>query len=173
MSVSRRGLLKALGLGGVGLVAGAAAAPLAKAAEPVLTPEPNVESPKPERLIVRQAPRPRFPDWEHPDLDRIEAVMRLTGGYPNFWGQYGGGPVFANNGDMINVNYRIDDTFLQGGPIELQRCYDVQCAIVVMGQALQGPVVQDHSTELGHRLATLDELKPNHEETLRRYGVVG
>jgi hypothetical protein len=100
-------------------------------------------------------------------LDKIEALLKLTGGYPKFWGRYSCGSVVVMNGDQLNISYAIDVT--GGEQIVLERCYDVRCSIEALGQALQGPVIRDNTTELGHRLATTEELWPDHEETLRRY----
>ena len=139
--MDRRGLLKALGLGGVGLFAGAPSLIVSSVSEAI----------------------PKF-DWVHPQMEKIEAFMTLTGGYPNIMGKFDKS-VAAWCGDTLNINYTIEGPgFIT--PVILYRVYDVRKAVTVIGTSVQGPVVDNG--EGGHRLATADELFPDNQASLEK-----
>ena len=149
---SRRGLLKALGLGSVGLVASGSVAKQLIAGSP--------EAQK----FVKEIDRQLESTWEHPAMDKIQALLSLTGGYPNMFATFPGGDTIVQVGDVLNLNYEINDSYLIE-PITLYRVYNVEKACIVMGVSIQGPVVR--TQDGGHRLATLDELVPDEEASVK------
>ncbi len=159
MTVSRRGLLKALGLGGVGLVAGGA---VLTPIQEMITEEDKRLNCAPERLIIRKVPH-----WEHPEMDRIEAVFNLTGGYPKMWGRFRDDVVLCNGGGL-NLNYTIASDCMED--LVLYRMFDVVSACIAIGTSIQGPIVRDKNAPDGHRLATIRELIPKDEASCLSYG---
>jgi hypothetical protein len=103
--------------------------------------------------------------WEHPDMDLIEAVMLMKGGYPGYFGHFPA-DVTIHKTDMLKINYTV--TVEQSErKLVLYRVYDAECSLTCIGTSLQGPVVKDDSTFFGHRLATIEEMVPNEEESLK------
>lgn len=156
--MNRRGLLSALGLGGVGLVCGQFDLIAAEVPETVDQTSLSMGS-----FELTDLEDPPSISWVHPDMDKIDAWFTITGGYPRWFGRFPSGPVIAGSGDILKMNY--DLTALE--TITLYRVYDVLCSCTVIGTSIQGPVVQDLDEPLGHRLATFHELRPNNKESLK------
>ncbi len=181
MTTSRRKLLQALGLGGVGLVTGfgVLADDLITSEHKRLgrtTPEPQSDpgmcdlgSP-PVRPLVKVGPNALKEDqiamWDHPDMDLIEAALLISGGYPRLFGPFSCGSVFATPGDQFRLNYTLN-LGEADRELVLYRVYDVTAPVICIGTSLQGPVVQDDETWLGHRLASINEFTLNEEESLK------
>ncbi len=172
MTISRRGLLKALGLGGVGLVVGAGGKLFGQdvfeeekirlASEPV---EGGLFD-----MLNDQRPVEATSDaseWVHPDLDKIETLLKLTGGYPSMFARFQCGYVTINSGDRLSINYTI--TAGDGEETELHRVYDGVTSLTVLGTSIQGPVIVDNDAPDGHRLALVEELIPNEEASVQDY----
>jgi hypothetical protein len=191
--ISRRNLLAALGLGGVGLATGTFSVNgLVQAEETRIDAEhddTNTVPRIPEASPFNLPPVPQGhdislgtlamsngePDWIHPDIDKIEAALRETGGFPYQWGTFRRGPVAVIAGDRLNINYVVtwdasDDKFgpefKEPGEFTLYRVYDVIKAGICVGTSIQGPVMRKDVN--GIRLATLDDMVPDNEASLKK-----
>lgn len=170
MTISRRGLLKALGLGGVGLAVGAGGKLFGQdvfGEETCLAGEPTEDGSLSGLDFDKLKATSGASEWVHPDLDKIDAILKLTGGYPTMFARFNCGDVHVNNGDRLKLNYTISGHFSDS--VVLHRVYDCVMTLSVLGTSIQGPVIVDADAPDGHRLATIEELVPNEEASIRAY----
>lgn len=152
MSFSRRDLFKYLGFGGASLITTGPEAIAKLVGEEVKhAVEDYYES-----------------EWRHPDQDAIESFLKMGMGYPNTVGGFTAGGVCVCKGDELNINYDIvRDMGLRNSAILW--VFGVVSTCRVFGMSLQGPVVEDRHSKLGHRLATSKELVLNKGQTQEYY----